>query len=179
MAEVTQNPEKQKSDKREKAWRDLQYFCLRIAILLSLLFCLFYFVIGITFMPNEDMTPRLDDGDMLLYFRLNREYRVRDIICFHRDEGTYVARIVAGPSDIVDIREDRLCVNDRIILESKIYEATPQYEGGIAFPIELGAGEYFVLGDRREHAADSRVWGPVRQEQIDGVVITVLRRNNL
>lgn len=37
--------------------------------------------------------------------------------------------------------------------------------------ITLGPDEYFVLGDKRISAADSRVWGPVKQSRIKGKVL--------
>lgn len=37
--------------------------------------------------------------------------------------------------------------------------------------ITLGPDEYFVLGDKRISAADSRVWGPVKQNKIKGKVL--------
>lgn len=37
--------------------------------------------------------------------------------------------------------------------------------------ITLGPDEYFVLGDKRISALDSRVWGPVKQTKIKGKVL--------
>ena len=39
--------------------------------------------------------------------------------------------------------------------------------------ITLGDDEYFVLGDDRLSAADSRVWGPVKQKQIIGKALVL------
>lgn len=37
--------------------------------------------------------------------------------------------------------------------------------------IELGEGEYYVLGDNRMECADSRLWGPVGKANIKGKVV--------
>ena len=71
----------------------------------------------------------------------------------------------------------------RIILiwiESNIFYPTQPYEEGVTeYPVKLGQGEYFVLADQRNGGMDSRYFGVIRQEEIRGIVITILRRNNL
>ena len=53
------------------------------------------------------------------------------------------------------------------------------YMDQMEYPIVLGDGEYFVMADYRNGGEDSRYFGPVTQDEIQGIVITVLRRNNL
>jgi signal peptidase I len=50
---------------------------------------------------------------------------------------------------------------------------------GIEYPITLAVGEVFVLGDARENATDSRVYGAVNEKDTLGTVIAVIRRRNL
>lgn len=59
--------------------------------------------------------------------------------------------------------------------ETGIYTETLPYTEGISFPVTLGEDEYFVLGDSRSNAEDSRIYGPVKKEEIKGAVITLLR----
>jgi signal peptidase I len=49
----------------------------------------------------------------------------------------------------------------------------------VNYPVTLGPGECFVLADKRDEGADSRFFGPVKREEIQGSVITIMRRNNL
>ena len=74
---------------------------------------------------------------------------------------------------------NELLVNGAIVLEDNIFYSTPKYEQGISYPVKLMEDEYFILGDFREGAKDSRYFGPIRSKEIKGKVITVLRRNEL
>jgi signal peptidase I len=66
------------------------------------------------------------------------------------------------------------------VIETNIFYPTRPYEEGVTvYPLTLGEGEYFVLADQRNGGMDSRYFGIVREEEIRGIVITVLRRNNL
>lgn len=47
------------------------------------------------------------------------------------------------------------------------------------FPVTIGEGEYFVLGDNRIKAEDSRIYGVVSNREIQGSVITLIRRRGL
>ena len=64
-------------------------------------------------------------------------------------------------------------------MENDIFYDTPQYESDTVYPLTLKGGEYFILGDRRENAKDSRYSGAVKGKEIKGRVITVLRRSDI
>ena len=48
--------------------------------------------------------------------------------------------------------------------------------GGLEYPSVCPEGTFFVLGDRRDTARDSRVLGFIPRENIKGKIITVIRR---
>ena len=106
--------------------------------------------------------------------------RTGDVVVLQKDGKRYVSRIVAHGGDTVEITEDaQLSVNGSTVIENNIYYSTPQYEGGIAYPVTLAENEVFVLCDYREGAKDSRYFGPVSKPEIKGKVITIVRRSNL
>ena len=90
-----------------------------------------------------------------------------------------VRRIIAGPGDRVDISENGLEINGYLQQEDDIYTDTMRFAEGIDFPVTVGQEEYFVLGDNRENARDSRIYGLVNQKEIKGTVISLLRRRGL
>ena len=56
----------------------------------------------------------------------------------------------------------------------------PTYvRGELAYPSPVPQGCLYVLGDRRTDTQDSRDFGPIPMESVEGKVITILRRRGL
>lgn len=175
-----------KVDRSERSVKRYQYLILRILLLVAVLWILFFKVIGLTHMPSDDMYPRIDAGDMVMFYRLDKDVKVQDVIVFEKatphnsTEQLFVGRVAAGPGDTIEITDGGIVkVNDNALSEAGIFYKTQPYEGYVEFPVTLGPDECFVLSDRREGGSDSRYFGPVRKSEIQGSVITILRRNNL
>ena len=76
---------------------------------------------------------------------------------------------------MVDITADGLMVNGSIQQETGVYGVTTQVAGGVTFPLTVGKGQVFALGDNREQAIDSRTFGCVDVANSEGKVLAVLR----
>lgn len=155
-------------------------FFTRLAFLAVLLCILFGMVFGLAVMRDDDMSPLISAGDLMLFYRLEDTLRAEDVIIFEKEGRQYTGRIVAVGGDTVEVTEDaRLMINGSYVAESNIYYSTPRYESEVAYPVTLGEGQVFVLCDYREGAKDSRYFGPVEKTEIRGKVITVIRRSEL
>ena len=155
-------------------------FFMRLAFLVVLLWILFGMVFGLAVMRDDDMSPRISAGDLMLFYRLEDTLRAEDVIIFEKEGRQYTGRIVPVGGDTVEVTEDaRLMINGSYVAESNIYYSTPRYESEVAYPVTLGEGQVFVLCDYREGARDSRYFGPVEKTEIQGKVITVIRRSEL
>jgi signal peptidase I len=81
-----------------------------------------------------------------------------------RPDEVYVKRLIALPSDTVEVKEGTVYVNGFALDEPYIKEA-PTY----TFPLtELGEDEYFVLGDNRNNANDSSKGWTISRDAIIG-----------
>ena len=211
----------QRAKNRKRHLRELRSLIIRTLLLLLVVYVLFFHLVGITVMPNADMYPRIDAGDLVLFYRLEKSFHAQDVIVFEKptasleltyeqkqemqaepepektagrkaldwlgfrdpaepEKSVFVCRVVAQPGDTVEISEgERLVVNGNSMIETNIFYPTPEYEGFMEYPVTLGEGEYFVLADYRNGGADSRFFGAVKEDEILGTVITILRRNNL
>ena len=176
-----------KLKRSEKSVKRYQFFVLRLLLLLLVLWVLFFKIVGLTHMPSGDMYPRIDAGDLVLFYRLDKNIKAQDILVIEKTtpnsgdaEQLYISRVVAVPGDTVQINEfGGLQVNGNTMIESNIFYSTQPYNGYTTYPITLGPGEYFVLADSRQGGEDSRFFGPVTTDEIKGAVITIVRRSNL
>lgn len=174
-----QMKEKQKRQKR-KGMNDVQWFAMQVLIFVIIIYLLFAHIIGITTMPSADMYPRIDSGDFLLYYRLDRDPKAQDIVVYEKNDTKYVGRVIAVQGDTVEITKDNeIKVNGYNMIESNIFYDTYPLEGFTKYPLTLGAGQCFILADQRQGSEDSRYFGPVSYDELDGTVITVMRRSNL
>ena len=172
--------------RHKRRMRALRSFLIRTVSLAVVVYILFFQIVGIVMMPNRDMYPRLDAGDLLLYYRLERNPKSQDLIVIEKatdigaEKQCFVCRVVAVPGETVEVSKEKgLCVNGNSLIETGIFYPTEEYENRTEYPVILGEGEYFVMADRRNGGMDSRYFGTVKQDEIRGVVITLLRRNNL
>ncbi|MBR5658047.1 MAG: signal peptidase I [Lachnospiraceae bacterium] len=172
-------------DQDEKGLKSYHWFLIYLGVFLFLIWILFFKIIGITHMPNEDMSPRVDAGDLLIFYRLDRSPAFQELVVFEKevDEGKkqmFVGRVIAVPGDSVDINMgNRPVVNGRSISEPMIFYDTPKRGERVNYPLVLGVDEYFILVDGRKDGMDSRYFGPVKKDEILGTVITVIRRSKL
>ena len=172
---------------RERGVKQYQHFILRLVILVAIIWVLFFVFIGLTHMPNGDMYPRIDSGDFVMYYRLDKTPKFQEVVVFQKPDNTgkkaqMISRVIAVPGDTVEITTDgAVIVNGNALSEPGIFYRGTTYEGDTApvYPLTLGENEYFVLGDMRTDARDSRSFGPVRGDEILGTVITIVRRINL
>lgn len=162
------------------AWlRELLALLLKIAAVLLVIVLLFTFVYGLHRNRDPDMNPAVKDGDLVIFYRLDRHYVFGDTLLLDYQGKRQVRRVIATAGDTVDITEQGLVINDALQQEPGIYEPTRRYENDVEFPLTVGEGQVFVLGDARENATDSRVYGLVESKDTLGKVITLLRRRSI
>ena len=160
-------------------WRELGLLAIKIAVISIGFALIFTFLYGLHRNTDPDMSPMVKDGDLVLFYRLGKDFAIGDLLVLDFQGQRQIRRVVARAGDTVDITENGLIINGAMQHEPEIFQQTWRYAGGVDFPLTVGEGQVFVLGDARENAIDSRVYGPVNTRDTLGMVITVMRRRGL
>ena len=147
-------------------------------------------LVQLNYIPSESMAPALRPGDRILVNKLAyhlEPVRRGDIVTIHAPPSatldsaprTFVSRVVALPGDSVLIeRGQGVFINGKRLDEP--YAAAPEYdwpagEWGQALgqPYVVPQDACIVLGDNRNRANDSHMWGPLPLSNIIGRVSCV------
>lgn len=152
----------------------------KIAFCCIFLFAVFTFIFGLDVAEDESMRPSIREGDIIMYFRLHKDYRARDLVVVEEGDKTYVRRVIATAGDEVGMNENGILINGYGQQEDEIYTDTEAMVDGIKYPITIADGQVFVMGDDRPRSRDSRLYGPVDiKSATKGKVLLVLKRRHL
>lgn len=159
--------------------KELLFLLAKIAAIGVAFLLLFTFIFGAYRNVDASMSPSVKDGDLVIFYRLDKDYVAQDTLVLEFEGQKQVRRVIATAGDTVDINENGLVINGAPQQETGIYESTQRYESGIEFPLTIGEGQVFVLADSRTNATDSRIYGSMEIKDTLGKVMTILRRRNI
>lgn len=140
-------------------------------------------VFGIAIVSGSSMVPTYHHNDILIQSNVPYmfgEPEVNDIVIVDMpreifgQEEYIIKRIVAVEGDTVEIKNNKFYRNDKEVKENYINEPMEEDKDQLntfTGKHTLKEGEVFVMGDNRNHSADSRYFGAVPVEFIEGKVI--------
>ncbi|MDO5544850.1 MAG: signal peptidase I [Eubacteriales bacterium] len=173
----TEHTEKKQSDR----WFPI--FCAVMIVLLLLN----TFVVKLAVVDGSSMYPTLHDGQFLLVFRPGYKAAQGDVVVIHTGEGVFnrdyiVKRVIAieGQTVKIDYDLNEVSVEDVILSEPYLnFEEDPMLprDDRSVVRYTVPEGCVFVMGDNRNHSADSRSdkYGMIDVSKIVGrVVLPVL-----
>jgi signal peptidase I len=217
VAEAVSSPEPRPS-RGQTLWRE---WVRPLGIVLTLMVCLRSAFADWNDVPTGSMKPTIVEGDRIFVNKAAYDLRVPltrirlatwgnpkrgdIVVLFSPDDGKrLVKRVVGEPGDTVEVRHNKLLINDRAIEYEPLTEAVASaldpserlgysfegekigdhphpvmlalFDAGYGFygPAVVPDGQYFVMGDNRSHSRDSRVFGFVARPAIVGQATAVV-----
>ncbi len=173
-----ENNNEKKLTKKEKmkehaksAWDLVRFAIIALAIVIPVrMFLAQPFVVS-----GESMVPTFQDKQYLIVDELSYEIgtpKRGDVVIFKypKDPSRYfIKRMIGLPGDHVDIKDGVIKITNKdningLILNEPYINETFSFTGSY----DVGANEFFVMGDNRNRSSDSRYWGLVPRKLLVG-----------
>ncbi len=134
------------------------------------------YIFGNFQIQQHSMEPNLYENDRVLINRIVYYYSDPDrgdIVILVDPMGSkndFVKRVVALPGELIEIKDGKTYINDKLIDEEYLSKDKSNEDIG---PLRIPEDSYFVMGDNRSVSSDSRRFGPVKGDNILGKVMIV------
>ncbi len=155
--------ENQNFSKPKKVFAEGLHLLFYLILVFLSAYLILHFIGQRTQVLGQSMENTLLSQDNLIVDKLSYHFTKPhrfDIVVFPVDEGEnvfYIKRVIGMPGETVQIIDGKIYVNNQLLKEDYGKEViSDDNEGLAAQPVVLGADEYFVLGDNRNHSTDSR-----------------------
>jgi signal peptidase I len=166
-----------------------------LIIFIILLITTRFFIIDYSIVPQNGMYPNMPAGSRVLGWRkpyqLPQDVRRGDIVFFMRSENQvpfkFVWRVIGLPGDKISVKNDVVMINGEVLRNEFVREdadmriflehnglssyevAYPKKVAAVGPPsvdLTIPANHFFVMGDNRYNARDSRSLGPIAFDTI-------------
>lgn len=142
---------------------------------------IFLFVYLLVLQPHkikgDSMQPNFPDGEYLITDKLTYRFREPargDVVVFEAPGGAgeeFIKRIIGLPGERVGLKNGKVTIDGKELVEP--YLASTLITGGSTFlkdeqEITVPEGYFIVLGDNRPASSDSRTWGYITKDKING-----------
>ncbi|HYM97589.1 MAG TPA: signal peptidase I [Candidatus Sulfotelmatobacter sp.] len=148
-----------------------------VIVLAVILYFGISFAVQAVHVEGLSMFATLDDNDYLIANKI--DYRLHspqrgDIIILRPptdNSKDFIKRVIALPGERLLIRDGIVYINGHKLDEPYLPEAWTTFNNWPTNGSDgqvMGPNEYFVMGDNRNRSQDSRIFGPITRDRIDG-----------
>jgi signal peptidase I len=175
--DVTTTPAEPAPKSRSKRRRAIIEWGVILVVALLAALLLRTFVIQPYYIPSASMEPTLKVGDKVLVNKLSYDLHSihrGDVIVFKKppDDNTpgikdLIKRVIGLPGETIAGKDGQIYIDGKLLNEPWLPRVDQNTTSTFA-PVQIPAGEYFVMGDNRGDSSDSRVFGPIPKSLVVG-----------
>ena len=121
------------------------------------------------------MFPTFNNGDYLIVDKISYELGTPqrdDVVVFRYPNDTtkfFIKRIIGLPNETVDIKGNTVTITNAAHPQGfQLNQPFVENPADNETHFVLGSDEYFVMGDNRSASSDSRYWGAVKRNLLQG-----------
>jgi len=155
--------------------RELRGWVRDLAVAVTLAMVIIVFLYQPVKVEGTSMAPLLSDQERIFINKF--VYRFEpiergDVIVFWYPldhSKSFIKRVIGLPGEIIELRRGRLYIDGKEISEDYV---PPSFFDGTSYgPLQIPQSNYFVMGDHRDSANDSRMFGTVSRDYIYGKAV--------
>jgi len=179
MADENQIENENRASEENSAWEFVKVVTISLLIVIPIR----TWIAQPFIVEGASMVPNFHDGEYLIIDEIS--YAVTppkrgEVIVFRyplNPSEYFIKRIIGLPGETTSIKNGLISIKQPDSGETLVLGEPYIPDNIFTGPdeiIELGADQYFVMGDNREASSDSRVWGPLPKGNITGRVFVRL-----
>src|SRR3990167_1161190 len=148
-----------------------------VVISLAIIVPVRYFLIKPFYVKGASMEPNFYDHEYLIIDEITYRFSAPErgdsvVFRFPLDPGQYfIKRIIGLPNEKIKIADGKIYIFNQAKPEGEVLNENyllPAMKTLGEVEVQLGADEYYLLGDNRISSLDSRIFGPVQRADIVG-----------
>jgi signal peptidase I len=169
MSEIDNiNISETKNGKKDMSWTS--FFIILVFIVIFRIF-----VLEPHNVSGSSMDDTFKNGDYVIVDKISYRFinpEKGDVVVFDppaeaNNSSRFIKRIISVEGETIEVKDSKTYVNDKEIVEDFVIHKSNKVSPSIL----LKDNQYFVMGDNRFASFDSRYWGPITKDHIQGRVL--------
>lgn len=154
-----------KEDVQKKATKDIFWDYVPYIIIIIFVIIIRTYIATPIRVNGNSMDPTLSEGETMILNKIGLKKGIKrfDIIVVNAGSDYIIKRIIAMPGETIAYIDGKLYINGKYMEDKYSLSKTEDFD-----VVKLQDNEYFVMGDNRAISKDSRIIGPVTENQIEG-----------
>lgn len=127
------------------------------------------FIVTPVLVKGQSMFPTLSGNELMILNKLAKIERYDIVVIDDKEEDHIIKRVYGMPGDRILCEDNTIYINNKAVEDKYGYGETEDFD-----QIKLDEDEYFVLGDNRIVSKDSRLIGPVKENDVKGTAKLII-----